>query len=467
MSIFTVRSVSDDVTGIRRPYFVAQQPHGPFEGVGRIVVRLASPLECQQLVFEHFHTARRFFRLVEKNLPALEKGLQRLDACEFLRFFPSVPGNGDLLSRGDTRFAELVHQQVLNEIGLHVIPDGRIPHKVAYLVMPPHHDRHLRLVGVSLYDMELPLFGQPHQKRGLEVVFRRRFERRVGIRDDCAVFPQGKHLAVADILPLENGPFVQRVVHVFLLKAPFADFHSQVVDFRQLVILPPGRFPFFVEGIHNSILVETEEKNYTDLKKLSFIIMWLAGMCSAVMLCLYQPFMRLWVTEKRMLPFAVVVCMVVYFFISQVNQILITYKDAAGIWHEDRFRPLVTALVNLVLNIILVQFIGIYGVILSTVISVLAVGMPWILHNLFTVLFKRNAWEYIRKLLYYTIVTTIVCTLTYLVASQIPGVGILALILKAIVSVIVSNLLLFVAYFKMGEFAEVKKLVIRVLKRQA
>lgn len=220
-------------------------------------------------------------------------------------------------------------------------------------------------------------------------------------------------------------------------------------------------------GIGNSILMETEEKNYTDLKKLSFIIMWLAGMCSAVMLCLYQPFMRLWVTEKRMLPFAVVVCMVVYFFISQVNQILITYKDAAGIWHEDRFRPLVTALVNLVLNIILVQFIGIYGVILSTVISVLAVGMPWILHNLFTVLFKRNAWEYIRKLLYYTIVTTIVCTLTYLVAIQIPGVGILALILKAIVSVIASNLLMFVAYFKMGEFAEVKKLVIRVLKRQA
>ena len=168
-----------------------------------------------------------------------------------------------------------------------------------------------------------------------------------------------------------------------------------------------------------------------------------------------------------MLPFAVVVCMVVYFFISQVNQILITYKDAAGIWHEDRFRPLVTALVNLVLNIILVQFIGIYGVILSTVISVLIVGMPWILHNLFTVLFKRNAWEYICKLLYYTIVTAIVCTLTYLDASQIPGVGILALILKAIVSVIVSNLLMFAAYFKMGEFAEVKKLVIRVVKRQA
>lgn len=220
-------------------------------------------------------------------------------------------------------------------------------------------------------------------------------------------------------------------------------------------------------GIGNSILVESEEKNYMDLKKLSFIIMWLAGMCSAVMLCLYQPFMRLWVKEKRMLPFEVVVCFVIYFFISQVNQILITYKDAAGIWHEDRFRPLVTALVNVILNIILVQFIGIYGVILSTVISVLVVGMPWILHNLFTVLFKRNAWEYIRKLGYYTFVTAVVCTLTYLATSWISGVGIAALFLKAIVSVIVSNMLMLLAYFKMSEFSEVKKLVIRVVKRQA
>lgn len=220
-------------------------------------------------------------------------------------------------------------------------------------------------------------------------------------------------------------------------------------------------------GIGNSILVESEEKNYMDLKKLSFIIMWLAGMCSAVMLCLYQPFMRLWVKEKRMLPFEVVVCFVIYFFISQVNQILITYKDAAGIWHEDRFRPLVTALVNVILNIILVQFIGIYGVILSTVISVLVVGMPWILHNLFTVLFKRNAWEYIRKLGYYTFVTAVVCTLTYLATSWISGVGIAALLLKVIVSVIVSNMLMLLAYFKMSEFSEVKKLVIRVVKRQA
>lgn len=55
------------------------------------------------------------------------------------------------------------------------------------------------------------------------------------------------------------------------------------------------------------------------------------------------------------------------------------YKDAAGLWHEDRFRPLCTALANLVMNLILVQFIGIYGILLSTVLSTLFIGMPWVI----------------------------------------------------------------------------------------
>ena len=217
-------------------------------------------------------------------------------------------------------------------------------------------------------------------------------------------------------------------------------------------------------GIGNSILVESEEKNYIDLKKLTFIIVWMSGFCSAILLCAFQPFMKIWAGKNRMLAFSVVVCFVVYFFIDQINRVLITYKDAAGIWHEDRFRPLVTALVNLVLNIILVQFIGIYGVILSTVISVVVVGVPWILHNLFSVLFKCSMKQYVLQILYYVFVTTIVCTLTYLIVNFIAGDGIFILILKGVVAFIVSNILMLIAYFKMEEFGQVKQLVKRIIR---
>ena len=87
--------------------------------------------------------------------------------------------------------------------------------------------------------------------------------------------------------------------------------------------------------------------------------------------------------NKKYAEKGVVICLVVYYYIYEINQLLNLYKDAGGIWHEDRFRPLVTAIANVSMNLIMVQFWGIYGVLLSTVLSMMFVGMPWLFHNLF------------------------------------------------------------------------------------
>ena len=44
-------------------------------------------------------------------------------------------------------------------------------------------------------------------------------------------------------------------------------------------------------GIGNSLIVETKEKNFKDLEKFTFIILWMAGVCTACFLGLFQPFM--------------------------------------------------------------------------------------------------------------------------------------------------------------------------------
>ncbi len=218
-------------------------------------------------------------------------------------------------------------------------------------------------------------------------------------------------------------------------------------------------------GIGNSILVDSEEKNYKDLKKLTFITVWLTAFCSASLLCLLQPFMKLWAGEGSMFAFSAVICFVVYFFVDQMNQLLLTYKDAAGIWHEDRFRPLATAFTNLILSIIMIQFWGVYGVLWATVISKVVVGMPWLFYNLSTVLFKRNMKNYILRMIGYAIITAVVCGVTYFACTVVTAGGILGLAIKAIMCVIISNLLLLLIFFKSKEFENTKNIVLRVLKR--
>lgn len=220
-------------------------------------------------------------------------------------------------------------------------------------------------------------------------------------------------------------------------------------------------------GIGNSIIVETKEKNYNDFKKFTFLIAWIAGFCTVCIVCLMQPFMNIWMNgnEKLMLGMSEVVCFCIYFFVYEIQQLLLTYKDAAGMWHEDKYRPLVTALTNLALNIIMVQFFGLYGVLLSTVISIIFIGMPWLFYNLFTVLFKRNAAKYVIRVVYYTVITIVISIITYSVCSLVPFTGIAELIVKLIICIIVPNLLFFATLFKFEEFGQVKTLVKGILKR--
>lgn len=219
-------------------------------------------------------------------------------------------------------------------------------------------------------------------------------------------------------------------------------------------------------GIGNSLVVESKEKNYNDLNKFTFLVSWIGFFCGCCLLCLYQPFMQLWVGESYMLEFGCVVCFSVYFYIRVINQVLIVYKDAAGMWHEDRFRPLCTALTNLVLNLILVQFMGIYGVLLSTVLSTLFVGMPWVIRNIFTVVLKRDFKEYIKKLLLYVITAICGWTIMCALCSLVKGNLIAVIVIRLLICSVLSNAFYIIVFHKNSEFKQTVKLIDTIIGKK-
>lgn len=255
------------------------------------------------------------------------------------------------------------------------------------------------------------------------------------------------------------------VISAFLGLTVLAVYQNYYFILTSVVGLVAVIFTSCTAGIGNSLVVESKEKNYRDLKKITFIIAWIAGFCSIALLCLYQPFMKIWIGEELMIDFTIVICLCVYYFIYEINALLNLYKDAGGIWHEDRFRPLVTALANLGLNLMMVHSMGLYGIILSTILSSLLIGMPWLLHNLFTVLFKMKAKEYIQRLLYYVVITVVIAVITYGVTMFIHGEGIIYLMYKAVLCFGIANGLFFVFYYHLEEFKDAKQVVMKIIKK--
>ena len=179
------------------------------------------------------------------------------------------------------------------------------------------------------------------------------------------------------------------------------------------------------------------------------------GVGSAMLLCLYQPFMQIWMGKENMLSFHYVICFVIYFYTMGMNKIVNMFKDAAGIWRKDRLRPLTAALVNLGLNLATVQWLGIYGVLLSSVVAIVAVEIPWLFHNLFQEVFPRKyLGQYVRFFCRLVMVALASCAASCLLCSLLHLALWLTLIVNACISFAVPNILFFAVYGHIPLFKE-------------
>ena len=194
-------------------------------------------------------------------------------------------------------------------------------------------------------------------------------------------------------------------------------------------------------GVGNKLVMESRESNYRDLEKISLLFCWLLGVSTSMLLCLYQPFMQIWMGEDNMLGAGLVLCFVIYYYSMGANKLLNMFKDSAGIWKQDRWRPLTAALVNLGLNLATVQWLGLYGVLLSSVVSIVFIQIPWLFHNLFQEVFPRaSRGRFVRLFCGITAVALVSCAASWFVCSRFTLSVWPELALNAAVSFIVPNL---------------------------
>lgn len=155
-------------------------------------------------------------------------------------------------------------------------------------------------------------------------------------------------------------------------------------------------------GFGNKIHTETREANFRLFLKANRVMMMSTLWCAAVMVAVYQPFIEVWTRgEPALARHALTpILMVLYFFVNQSRQMLLTFKSAASLWKGDRWKPIVAGAVNLGISIALVKTLPegwkLDGVIFGTIVSLLAIQVPWETHVLFTGFFsaeqKRRYW---------------------------------------------------------------------------
>lgn len=208
-------------------------------------------------------------------------------------------------------------------------------------------------------------------------------------------------------------------------------------------------------GFGNKIYTETKEQNFALLMRMNRLTMVVAIWCAAMMIALYQPFISVWTRgEPGFLQHMLTpVLMVLYFYITQSRQTLLTFKAAAGIWRADRWKPIIAGAVNIVTNVLFVTCLPdaykLDGVIFSTILGFALIQVPWEIYVMFTSFFGREERRaYMRMQLNLALLAVALCFVTWLAVGQIELDGILGLLAKGVVAAFVSGLLVLLFFRK-------------------
>jgi len=217
-------------------------------------------------------------------------------------------------------------------------------------------------------------------------------------------------------------------------------------------------------GFGNRIYTDSSEHNFElfmrFLRLVGIIIVW----CASMMMALYQPFLQEWTRGHAELirHMLTPVLMVLFFYLNQSRQVLLSFKSGADLWRADRWKPIVAGVVNLTTNILLVIYLPakykLDGVIFSTIIALVLIQIPWESHVVFSEFFNREQERhYWRFQFRFALLAVFLCFLTWAAAALIPLKGVLGLLVKGYVAAMVSGGFL-LAFFRKDVMDVIKAL---------
>ncbi len=206
---------------------------------------------------------------------------------------------------------------------------------------------------------------------------------------------------------------------------------------------------------------------YERYKKTNFIFSYYSGMTTICLVTLFQPFIAKWTGDSSyLLDFSTVLLLCISYYLTGMRAGVGVYKEASGLFSQDKWKSVAEAIVNLVVSIGLAYLIGINGIVIGTIVSTL-VAPFWVEpHVLYKYYFKKSEKSYFLRYAFDVVVTAVCGVATYFICSLIPDGNIVLLAVKFVVCFVLANILLILAYLPTGDINKTFQIVKSLFNRK-
>ena len=214
-------------------------------------------------------------------------------------------------------------------------------------------------------------------------------------------------------------------------------------------------------SLGNFFATEDKHAGYALFKKVEFLNFWLYGFSFIALATLLDPFVQIWAGERFVLGLPISIAIAINFFVAGYMNTLWVFRSTIGLFKQGKFRPILVAILNIILSIFLGKLWGVFGVLFATFLSRAAISLwydPLILHRYgFEVSCKPFFARYFRRVLLLTAILIVMLTIRYVVLSS--ATTVLRFAVMTMFTAIVPNAIFWLAYHRCEEYAYFRSIV--------
>ena len=207
-------------------------------------------------------------------------------------------------------------------------------------------------------------------------------------------------------------------------------------------------------SLGNFFATEDKPAGYELFKKIEFLNFWLYGFSFIALVVLLDPFVRLWAGDKFVLGLPIAFAIALNFFVAGYMNTLWVFRSTLGLFKQGKFRPIIVALLNIVLSILLGKLWGVFGVLFATFLSRAAVSLwydPIILHKYgFGVSAKPFFFAYLKRVLLLAAVAVAMLVIRKMILPA--GITIIGFIVMVLLTAVIPNVVFWIVYRKKEEY---------------
>jgi O-antigen/teichoic acid export membrane protein len=217
-------------------------------------------------------------------------------------------------------------------------------------------------------------------------------------------------------------------------------------------------------SVGNLLYNNSSKISFEVYKKLRFANFWVSCLAFSGFLVVMNSFITVWIGHQYLLSISVLFALSINLYLTLIRGPVNSFKEAAGIFYEDRYVPIVESVVNIVLGLILLHIFGLAGVFIATICSTLILHLYSYPKFVYIKIFKENYGAYYKELAKFFALALIIAFLTFVLSRLVTfNSNFTQFIFTLVLSLIVPNLILLILFRNNEEFKFYRMLAINTI----